>query len=288
MANRKVSSNKKVSSKPRRRAPTGATRKPKRVINFSQHKSVFVGVAGVLVVVLLIITIDFRAQLGKIEQLTRRPISSVLLRGEFNFISKDKIKSALKANLKEDFVNLDLEKLKKDLEFSPWIEEVKLSRVWPAKLVIEVREQVPIARWGEKGFINRFGKKISIDSNAMLSDLPQLSGPDTMVRDIASEYLRISRLFGEKGIQLTGVSVDGTRSWVLWVAGKRSIYMGADNLAAKLDLFLQIYEQHLANSLENVKKVDMRYKSGLAIEWIDSEKQMHAMSRLRQQNYASN
>jgi len=253
MANRKVSSNKKVSSKPRRRAPTGATRKPKRVINFSQHKSVFVGVAGVLVVVLLIITIDFRAQLGKIEQLTRRPISSVLLRGEFNFISKDKIKSALKANLKEDFVNLDLEKL-----------------------------------WGEKGFINRFGKKISIDSNAMLSDLPQLSGPDTMVRDIASEYLRISRLFGEKGIQLTGVSVDGTRSWVLWVAGKRSIYMGADNLAAKLDLFLQIYEQHLANSLENVKKVDMRYKSGLAIEWIDSEKQMHAMSRLRQQNYASN
>lgn len=270
-----------------RRASLGATKKTKRNFNVLKYLPYLGFGCFVALLVALIVNLDFRSYLGSVETLTSRPITSVLIRGEFKFISKTEVQKVVRANLTQDFVNLNLENLKNTLGMNPWVENVELTRVWPARLLINIQEQVPIARWGEHGFINRYGKKINVENNSRLSKLPRLSGPDNMERQIAGEYLKISRLLAEKDIQLEGVSVNESSSWALNLPQQRLLFLGAEDLADKLDLFLQIYEQHLAGSLENVKKIDMRYQSGMAIEWIDREQRNIVRSEPRVQNYAS-
>lgn len=275
------------SPKAARRPSLGATKKRTRSFNVLKYLP-YLGVACLIAALgVLVVNLDFRSYLGRVETLTSRPITSVLLRGEFKYISKTQVQKVVRANLNQDFVNLNLDNLKNTLEMNPWVENVELTRVWPARLLINMQEQVPIARWGEHGFINRYGEKVNVESNSVLNHLPRLLGPESMGRQIASEYLKISRLLAEKDIQLEGVSVNESTSWVLNLPQQRLLYLGAENLADKLDLFLQIYEQHLAGSLDNVKKIDMRYQSGMAIEWIDSEQQNIVRREPRVPNYAS-
>ena len=278
----------RTSDKAPRKVGPGATRKKTRNFNFAKLKPI-AGIACVCVAVgAFALNFDFRSYMGRVETLTSRQITSVLIRAEFKYISKTKVQNVVRANLTQDFVNLDLDNLKNTLEMNPWVENVELTRVWPARLLINIQEQVPIARWGDHGFINRYGKKVNVETNSALKHLPRLMGPDNMEREIASEYLKISRLLAEKGIHLEGVSVNESTSWVLNLSQQRLFYLGAENLTDKLDLFLQIYEQHLAGSLDNVKKIDMRYQSGMAIEWIDSELQNTVGRKSRVRNYASN
>ena len=59
------------------------------------------------------------------------PIEHVRVEGTFQFIAKDKIKKVLQDQLINGLYNADIQQIQKSVNQLPWVEKVKVKRVWP-------------------------------------------------------------------------------------------------------------------------------------------------------------
>jgi len=109
-----------------------------------------------------------------VKRLLERPLASVMVEGDFYYISKERAMELLSAELNDDFLQLDLMHLKRVLESEPWVEHASLIRRWPDALEVKITEQQPIARWGKEGFLNQRGEIIRVPDISMLENLPLL------------------------------------------------------------------------------------------------------------------
>ena len=89
---------------------------------------------------------------------------------------------ALNAN--SNFFTLNLEEMRQIMLSMPWVKDVKISRVWNGKLIIDITEYSPFAHWGENQNIsNNFAdneqqqKQTLIDKNGNLFVLDRAASP---------------------------------------------------------------------------------------------------------------
>ncbi|MDO6423208.1 cell division protein FtsQ/DivIB [Saccharophagus degradans] len=217
----------------------------------------------------LVAQVDWLALRAEVQGVANKPLANISIKGEFEFLAKERIQSIVSESLNGNFVDLNLVEIKQKVEADPWVYDVRLQRVWPDGLVITVIEQKPIARWGNSGFINQYGALIHVDSNESLENLPLLFGDEHLSNEIAKTYLEMARLLASRGLNLKGVQVDSKRSWELVLDNSMLLVLGQDEVTVKLQNFLLVYEKHLAGVKHKIKRVDLRYESGLAVEWYE-------------------
>lgn len=213
--------------------------------------------------------VDWLSLKYKVQGMANKPLANISIKGEFEFLQKKRIQSVVSDSLDGNFVDLNLVELKSQIEADPWVYDVRLQRVWPDGLVITVIEQKPIARWGGDGFLNQFGELIHVENNKNLSKLPLLYGEERLSNEIAKTYLEMARLLASRGLNLKGLQVDNKRSWELVVDDGILLVLGQEDVIAKLQNFLLVYQQHLVGVKHTIKRVDLRYESGLAVEWLE-------------------
>ena len=114
------------------------------------------------------------------------PIAVIGVDGRIANLSAREVEDIVAANLSGGFLSLDLDRIREGLEAHPWVESATARRQWPNQLVIVIREETPIARWGDNGFLNNRGQTLDVSNAAELADLPLLAGPPGKTRFSAS------------------------------------------------------------------------------------------------------
>lgn len=203
----------------------------------------------------------------KVRSATTRPVSEIVVQGEFKYLDRDKLRAMVLEQINGDFVDIDLGHMRAALERHPWVESVGVRRVWPDKLLISVEEETPIARWGDSGFISNEGDIVYIDNNAFLSDLPRFQGPDSQSGNIAKTYQEMTEMLASRGLRPAGISVDAKLAWQVQLENGVQLVFGQYDVLKKLRNFLLVYEASLAQVSSNIARVDMRYDSGMAVAW---------------------
>lgn len=203
----------------------------------------------------------------KLQQFTHRPIREVQIEGAFQFISTEVLQEQVAAYVQDSFLELDLNDLKKKLEANPWIDSATIARTWPDKLLVRIVEQQPIARWGEKGFLNMRGDIVEIEKTTKIQALPLLYGEDRYAREIMEQYLRIGKLLAQQDLILAAVELDATRAWTLTLQSGLLIKLGRDRLWEKLPYLMTAKAGELGKDFHKIQLVDMRYPSGFAVTW---------------------
>ncbi len=211
--------------------------------------------------------IEWQAGWQKAKAVVSKPISNVEVRGDFKFIDKTVIEQLLQAHKENNFVNLKLSQIKKEVQEVPWVEAVTINRVWPNSIVLNVKEQKAIARWGDEGFINQYGEIVKTNQIQELGKLPVLHGREELSREITETYIEVAELFSESGVVLRGLSMDDKRSWRLELNKDIELVLGRENVIQKLRNFLYVYELKLKQQENEIEKIDLRYQSGLAVKW---------------------
>lgn len=194
-------------------------------------------------------------------------IEHVVFEGDFVHLSQDALTEALAEIVNDDFIRLDLKAIKKGLEEIVWVDRASVQRVWPATLKINVVEQKAIARWGNEGFINHYGDLIVTSEQEGLQGLPVLFGALTESYSLAKNYLTLASLFSSKNLRISGVKLSEDSSWEIEVNNAFVVNFGRRDLMGRVERFLYIYEQQLADSERVFSSVDMRYVNGAAIHW---------------------
>jgi len=211
-----------------------------------------------------------------------RPVHRVEVTGHFLRVSPLQIEQAVIAftkasdNSEHGFMSLRLDELKGVVENIAWVDRVLIERRWPDGVRVSITEQIPGARWGERGLLNSRGELFLKDARYVPPELPQLNGPDGTETQVARLYLETYPRLAGIGLRLARVSLDARGAWELTVtsaqgdpanAGGVTVRLGRQDVTERLDRFINAASPIIAARATEVAYVDMRYSNGFAVGW---------------------
>ena len=203
-----------------------------------------------------------------------------MVEGDFHYISKERAMALISAEINEDFLQLDLMRMKTALENEPWVEHAALARRWPDALEVRITEEQPIARWGTDGFLNQRGELVQVDNIDALAALPLLQGSAADASKIMQQYQDLSQLLRSRGLDVIELKCDSKKSWRLMLKGDVEVAIGRDQVMEKMRRFMTVYDQHLSEVWQDVTAIDVRYTNGVAVQWSpDSEAKKITLNR---------
>ena len=194
-------------------------------------------------------------------------IDRVVINGEFNYLSERDVIDLIDENVQTGFLTLNLPDLNRKIVEQDWIRSSSIRRSWPATLIVNIEEEIPVARWGEKQLLNNVGDYINVINKDSVSHLPVIFSQAGDTKEIIKIYQLISELLGPVGLRIDEVESDNAGSWTLTVLSDITIILGRDQLVEKLQRLQSVWMTELSSQEKNINVIDLRYPNVLAVRW---------------------
>lgn len=196
-----------------------------------------------------------------------QPIARVSVQGELHYVSREEVARQVASLVQTSFFRVDLDALHSELELIPWIAEVQVRRVWPDQVLIQLEEQLPVARWGDEALLNNQGMAFAPGELAGYEHLPKLWGPQRAQQQVMQQYQMLSQLLRPLDITVASLELRERGSWFVTTGRGMELLLGRDHVVEKLRRFISVYEKSLKQDSENIVRVDLRYPNGMAVAW---------------------
>lgn len=200
------------------------------------------------------------------------PVRQVVFAEPLIHTRKLEVEQILPGALKGNFFSLNLEAVRGALEKLPWVRKVEVRRIWPAQLEVKVEEHRPLARWGEgRGeLVNTYGEVFAAMPPAEeMAALPVLYGPQGTASEVLKRYGEFVGRFSsinEKPVQLL---LSPRLAWQVKLESGMVVDMGREQpkspVGVRLQRFIEIYPETVANRAIRPAVVDLRYPNGFAM-----------------------
>tara|TARA_B100000965_G_scaffold330495_1_gene294296 strand:+ start:220 stop:966 length:747 start_codon:yes stop_codon:yes gene_type:complete len=204
-----------------------------------------------------------------IINIVNQPIRYVSIESSFQQVKEAQIRGAISSEVQDGILGIDIPKLYERLKNLAWIDKISISRKWPDRLILEIHEHIPVARWGESSLLNNRGELFTEISNPNLipADLVYLNGPDYKSLDVAQKYFFLREKLIPLGINVTKINLSENGAWIIELYDGTSINLGKSDIEKKFDLFIDIAKNILSNEAEDIESIDLRYDNGFAIRF---------------------
>jgi cell division protein FtsQ len=198
-----------------------------------------------------------------------RPIASITVKGEFNHISQEQMTNAARGKIGGSFIGENISRIKMSLESMPWVDSVDLSRRWPDQLEVTVREQIPIARWGDNGFVNVRGEIVFVKNDSGLLNLSVLVGEKQNAELIMQQYSVLANTFQPHSLSISVLEKNRRGVWKLELSNGWKVVVGRGDMHKKIQRLTFLLESNELDVNMPIVSIDLRYTNGLAVRWID-------------------
>lgn len=190
------------------------------------------------------------------------PLREVVVEGQLNHVNREQVKLIVAKHLRGNFFTLDLIKARNAFQKLPWARNVSLRRRWPDKLEVVIEEHQALARWGSIALVNTHGELFYAATNM---ELPVFLGPGDGVIEVASQYTEVSKSLRMADLSIATLALSPRRAWQVTTANGMVIELGREDVAARLDKFVRVYRNTIANLNMKVAYADLRYPNGFAV-----------------------
>jgi cell division protein FtsQ len=221
-------------------------------------------VVGISVVTVLIVGVALALD---------QPIEQLKIKGRFERVTSMEVEQVVKRNISETgFVSVNLRELKTQIESLPWVDKASVARVWPRGLAVEIKEQIAMARWNERGLLNARGELFLEDARFIPPELPRLSGPQGTAERVGQRYLASQGRLVEGGVRMVAMRLDERGSWEIDLDNGISVRLGRRDVDTRFDRFIAAALGLVVQRVTELDYVDMRYSNGFAIGWRDGKR----------------
>lgn len=196
-----------------------------------------------------------------------KPITRVLVQGEWKALDKKTIENAIAIYETDTFLNIDLDKLVHDLEGHPWIARARARREWPDAVVVNIVEEKPIAYWGDRWMVNAKGRIFEHQGLYQHQPLPHLWSEIAIPTETMNYYQIFEHQLQAVNLRLQGISQNLQGDWQLELENGLRVILGRSDPANSIRYFVGIYQQVVLPAQRQALVVDMRYRHGAAIRW---------------------
>ncbi|MEX0740134.1 MAG: cell division protein FtsQ/DivIB [Pseudohongiella sp.] len=194
-----------------------------------------------------------------------REINTVRLDSPLHRVTEQEVRTLLARYTESGFLGVDVQDLRDELEQNPWVAHATVRRVWPDVLVINIREQQPIARWGEAALVNTAGEVFTPPLRGPESGLPALTGPEGTESLVLAQHAAFQQALSALGMTLASVSLNERGSWSVEVNEGPLLRLGRDDYMARLERFIAVYRGGLQDHLADARTIDLRYGNGFSV-----------------------
>lgn len=200
-------------------------------------------------------------------RMLNRPIDTLAINGSFARVSAIQLEAIVEPYTRAGFLDVDLAGVRRDLVALPWVASAEVRRRWPGTLVVVVREETPVACWGERGLLNAEGRLFVAESEHVPAELPRLAGPPGTELQVTQRWLEVQRQLEHRGMAAVAMQLDERGAWTFATSQGLEVRLGSHGVEARLERFVQALDVTLAHLPGEVDYVDMRYPNGFAIGW---------------------
>jgi cell division protein FtsQ len=197
------------------------------------------------------------------------PFKVVRIDGQFQYLDRSGIEQAVGREIRGNFFTLDVERVRRAALALPWVDKASVRRVWPQTLVMQIEEQVPLARWEGERLVNPRGVIFAPEKKRLPPDLVVLAGPDSSSREVVAQYLALKPKLSLLGLGIERLQLDARGAWQLTLDSGLRLQLGSTETGRRLARFLAYYP-HLRSAggeHNRMMEMDLRYSNGFTIRW---------------------
>lgn len=209
------------------------------------------------------------AIVGVSGRLLDRPIRIVDIEAPMQRVTSKQIQAVIEPFTRAGFITADLTEIRNVLEALDWVDAAIVRRRWPDRLQVLVVEQVPAARWQQTGLLNTRGELFVTGARHIPQELPELSGPDGTVTEVARRYLAVNGPLIEAGLGLDSITLDDRGAWEIRLQDGVVVRFGRREIEQRSQRFLDVASSVVARKPGAIDFVDMRYSNGFSVGWKD-------------------
>lgn len=195
------------------------------------------------------------------------PVRDVSLEGEFRHVDERALAAAVVEAARGNFLLLDLDAVRQRAQTVPWVHEVTVRRRWPDGVHVRFTEQHLVAGWAAGGWVNARGEHVDLRGQAGPEGLPVLSGPAGHEAQLLEHYQRLDEILAPAGLRLARLTLTERHSWNMLLDNGLTLTLGREAPEAKVARFTRAWPYTLAMQAGRVRRVDLRYTNGFAVEW---------------------
>ena len=245
------------------------TRKPEQPVKFWRKRSVVLGAAAGLV---LVVGVGLLAWLAR-PVLAGPQLTTLIIGGKLQHVDANAVRAAVIPNLGSGFFTTQVDRIGDAVDALPWVAEAQVRREWPHTLRVDIVEEMPVARWNGDGLMDARGKIFTHSTDKAYAALPALSGRDDEAQDVLAQYDTLVGLVSSRGLAIAALSVDARGAATVELDDGIEVRLGREDATGRLARFSAVALPALAAKLTAVAYVDMRYTNGFAVGWKGSAAQ---------------
>lgn len=193
------------------------------------------------------------------------PVRAVHIDGAFQHLSLEDVERTISGQLQGSFFTVRVNTLKAALLNNQWIEDVSVARVWPDRLQVVVREQHPVARWGDSALLNDKGVLFEPADQTGVGDLVRLRGPGGSEIYVLARLREIERLLAVHRQRVKWLSLSSRGAWSFGIVDGPTVVLGRTDLDFRLRRFAEGFEAIFGRRIGGLERVDLRYTNGFAV-----------------------
>jgi cell division protein FtsQ len=193
------------------------------------------------------------------------PVKHIFKEGTFEYSNQSRIDDILKNYISKEIYQINLRKLKNQIEEDPWIKNVQIILDPPNRITVKIAEFKPLFLWNNLSYVDKEGFTIEIGKYLIENILEISSGQDDKVY-MYDLYLNLQKILSEIDINVIKLSKDNDMMIIL--TSKYRFFVRHADYESKLKEFLSVYDQFLLTQKSGKirKNIDLRYPTGFAVQ----------------------
>ncbi len=202
------------------------------------------------------------------QEKSRFPIRQVIVEGEYWHIPQNDLEKIIAPYASGGYFFVNLFSLQHVLQIKePWIQSASVSRRWPDKIVVVLKQKTAVATLNHDMLVTSSGEVFSPAINSFPPDLPILFGAKGKAEEILKKYLTFTSMANSVNLTVTQVKLSAENNWSVELSNKIVVMLGEDDILARFARFTKVYEQVFVPQHREPSYVDMRYSHGMAVNW---------------------
>ena len=205
------------------------------------------------------------ALMGWVVQRPMFRIQRIAVTGELQQVDRELVAKRAKV-LRGNFFTMDLQAAASELRVIPWVRSVRLRRLWPNGLEVQVEEQHPLAHWGDEALVNDHGEMFAADYGG---PLPRFDGPAGSGEEMVQAFGQFNRELSPLKRTVEALDLSERGAWTLRLDNGLTIALGREKIHERLQRFVGVYALVFQNASPEGATVDLRYPDGFALRSTD-------------------
>lgn len=201
----------------------------------------------------------------------RFPFHYVRVQGEIENLNPERLHEVLLPALEGGYFFQDLGVVESAVRTLPWVDQVRLTKVWPDTLEVDITEQKPVARWGDRALLNLKGERFTPNGIEEFTFLPVIYGQLGMESQLLEVLAALNDRLAAKGLAVVSMDLSKRRAWIVRLDNGLELHFGRQDPVQLLERFLSLTPKLGDEVLAQLKRVDLRYPNGFAVVWKSPE-----------------